>query len=138
MCQVLFLLQLCTVVVIALVNGLSLGQPATPHAGSPSAAALPAPPPPAAPGAKPDGSGANSSLSDDVVRSHQLLLMLVVRVRVRVTLTLTPTLTLTLTRSHQLLLMLVVAALLSALLTALWLAMLRVGHSRLEPQPSRP
>ena len=97
MWQVLFLLQLCTVVVIALVNGLSLGQPATPHAGSPSAAALPAPPPPAAPGANPDGSGANSSLSDDVVRSHQLLLMLVV------------------------------AALLSALLTALWLAMLRAG-----------
>ena len=73
MWQVLFLLQLCAVVVIALVNGLSLGQPATPHA-----AALPAPPPPAAPGANPDDSEAKSSLSDDVVRSHQLLLMLVV------------------------------------------------------------
>ena len=95
----LFLLQLCTVVVIALVNGLSLGQP--PSAPQGHHTALPAPPPPAAPGANP--AAGDSALSDDVVRSHQLLLMLVV------------------------------AALLSALLTALWLAMLRVCQRGLEP-----
>lgn len=95
----LFLLQLCTVVVIALVNGLSLGQP--PSAPQGHHTALPAPPPPAAPGVNP--AAGDSALSDDVVRSHQLLLMLVV------------------------------AALLSALLTALWLAMLRVCQRGLEP-----
>ena len=66
---VLFLLQLCMVVLIALVNGLSLSHPATPQ----GSAALPAPPPPP---------GASSPISDDdVVRSHQLLLMLVVPAR---------------------------------------------------------
>ena len=97
----LFLLQLCTVVVIALVNGLSLGQP-QPSTPQGHHTALPAPPPPpAAPGVNP--AAGDSALSDDVVRSHQLLLMLVV------------------------------AALLSALLTALWLAMLRVCQRGLEP-----
>jgi len=66
---VLFLLQLCMVVLIALVNGLSLSHPATPQ----GSAALPAPPPPP---------GTSSPISDDdVVRSHQLLLMLVVTAR---------------------------------------------------------
>ena len=66
---VLFLLQLCMVVLIALVNGLSLSHPATPQ----GSAALPAPPPPP---------GASSPISDDdVVRSHQLLLMLVAPAR---------------------------------------------------------
>lgn len=59
---VLFLLQLCTVIVIALVNGLTLGQSSPP--------AVPgAPAPPASP---PDVSGS------DVARSHELLVMLMV------------------------------------------------------------